>query len=640
MRPQDLSRFRTVARPHLHPDGHRVCFDVAQIDLDEDRYLRRVWLWDGEARPFTAGPGDSNARWSPGGSRLAFLRQPGKDPAQLAVMPAEGGEAEIITDFSLGVNGFEWSPGSDRIAVEATTWLSDWAELDDEERARKPRRVEHAVYRFDNQGWRHDRRTQVWLVDPSGGAEPERLTDGEADEIAPVWSPDGTRVALLTVLDDPKRMAPGTDILEVERASGAVTIRHRQGGWSALAYRPDDTLLAVGDVDPMAYPSLSTLWSIEADEPRDRTGHLDRSIWSFLLPPEMARPVWLEDGYLVGWEDSGRLGVVRMDAAGGCEPVIEGDRYVTGFAAAEDGSRIVFTATDPTNPGELYELTAEGERPLTTMNDEFRGSVPMYRPHHLRVTSDGVDIDVWVVLPDGAESVPVLLNIHGGPASQYGFSFFDEFQVYAGAGFGVVACNPRGSSGRGLKFLRAVVGEGWGEVDVADVAAALEGALAAHPRLDAARVGIMGGSYGGFLTAWMTGRDHGFASAVVERALINWESFAGTSDIAPHFSAWYLGAVPPGGRDVLGAVSPSTYADRITTPTLIIHSEEDFRCPIEQAEQLFMTLLRNGVDVSLLRFPGESHELSRSGKPRHRVERFDAILDWHRRYLGPGPESS
>ena len=236
-------------------------------------------------------------------------------------------------------------------------------------------------------------------------------------------------------------------------------------------------------------------------------------------------------------------------------------------------------------------------------------------------------------LPDGDESVPLLLNIHGGPASQYGTGFLDEFQVYAEAGYGVLACNPRGSSGRGNDFLQAVTRDGWGVVDLADVTAVVDAALERFPRLDADRMGIMGGSYGGFLTAWVTARDHRYKSAVVERALLSWPSFFGTSDIGWEFPKMYTGYDMPDSPGELWPMSPLSRAKDIVAPTLIVHSEGDYRCPIEQAEQLFTTLLRAGTTSEFLRFPGESHELSRSGSPLHRKERFEAILEWHDRHL-------
>lgn len=297
----------------------------------------------------------------------------------------------------------------------------------------------------------------------------------------------------------------------------------------------------------------------------------------------------------------------------------------------------LFVASAPTDPGEMYVWFDGEERTVTTLNEAFRSAVPLVEPETFRIISGGEEIDVWVYLPPGREPVPALVNIHGGPATQYGYAFFDEFQVYADAGFGVVACNPRGSAGRGVDFVRSVRAGGWGSVDLADVTAALDGALQRFPRLDATRLGVMGGSYGGFLTAWLIAHDHRYRSAVVERALLAWTSFSGTSDIGATFSRSYLDDELPDGFDRLWRASPLSVAHQITTPTLVVHSEEDIRCPIEQAEQLFMVLVKKGVGAEFLRFPGEGHDLSRSGRPRYRLERFEAILGWHRTHLASDP---
>lgn len=285
------------------------------------------------------------------------------------------------------------------------------------------------------------------------------------------------------------------------------------------------------------------------------------------------------------------------------------------------------TISVPIGPPELHVVDRDGLHALTALNVGVAAMVP---GRHFSVESEGNHIDAWVYLPEGEDSVPLLLNIHGGPASQYGLGFFDEFQVYAGAGYGVVACNPRGSSGRGLKFLQAVTGDGWGTVDVADVTAVVEEALRLYPRLDPTRIGVMGGSYGGFLAAWLTGQDRRYRSAVVERGCLAFPSFSGTSDIATTFPLLYLGE---DSWERMWEKSPLRLAEGVETPTLILHSEDDFRCPIEQGEQYFIALLERGVPTEMLRFPGEGHEMSRSGKPLHRKERLEAILDWHNRYL-------
>jgi dipeptidyl aminopeptidase/acylaminoacyl peptidase len=344
------------------------------------------------------------------------------------------------------------------------------------------------------------------------------------------------------------------------------------------------------------------------------------------------------DSFYSVLEDGGRIGVIRVHADGMVDHLIDGDRAVKGVTASADGSRLAFVASTPVDPGEVYLWDDGTERCLTTLNEVFRSEVQLVEPEHFRVVSGGTEIDAWALLPPGDETVPLLLNIHGGPASQYGFGFFDEFQVYAGAGYGVVAINPRGSSGYGTAHMQAVVGR-WHEdepPDIRDLRVAVDVAAASHPRLDTSRMGVMGGSYGGLITVRLLSLDARYRSAVAERGLYSWVSFAGTSDIGPWFDRLYLAAQLPEGADVMWQSSSLAHAHRIETPTLILHSESDFRTPVEQAEQLYVLLRRIGVDTELVRFPsGEGHELSRSGKPRHRRERFEIILDWHGRYLSP-----
>ena len=312
-------------------------------------------------------------------------------------------------------------------------------------------------------------------------------------------------------------------------------------------------------------------------------------------------------------EDAGTGGVAAVHPDGTVDHVIDGPQVVTEFSIAAGVS--AYVSKTPTDPGTLF-LSEDGEGSAVAHSSEL----DLVEAHHFTTISEGVEIDVWVFLPPGDVDVPTLLNIHGGPASQYGFGFFDEFQVYAAAGYGVVACNPRGSSGRGREFVRAVTHDGWGVVDVADVNAALEAALERYPRLDGERMGVMGGSYGGFLTSWIIGTDHRWKSAIVERGLLSYNSFAGTSDIGGSFPRFYAGADhgDPEAERIWAEKSPLTRADKTTTSTLVLHAENDFRCPIEQAERYFMALLKAGVKTEFVRFPGEGHEMSRSGKPRHR----------------------
>lgn len=640
MRPEDLGRYVSVSDPRIHPDGRRVAFVVSRMDLEADRYERSVWLWDGEeASRFTHGPADSRPRWSPDGSRLVFLRASGEegDPAQVAVMPAAGGEAEILTGFDLGAKEAEWSPDGSRLAVVGVQWLGEWADLDDEERLRTPRRIAAFGYRADDLGWRHDRSGRVHLVDPAApGGEPLPLTDGWVHDSSVAWRPDGAAIGFISARHETRYLDSGTQAWEVSVSGGDPRPLVEVGIWSHITYRGDGECFIGGLSDAWGYPDVAALWRLADGSPTRVTPDLDRS--PFPLTPSLAPagPQWLDDGgCLAVLEDAGRLRVVQIDPDGAVTDVVGGDRLVTGVSPRPDGSAFAFTVTAPTDPGELWWWEDGEERRLTDLNGDFRAEVRLVEPEHFRFEHDGVEIDAWVLLPEDDGPVPTLLNIHGGPAAQYGFGFFDEFQVYAGAGYAVVACNPRGSSGRGRDFVRVPVGR-WTEErppDLEDVLAALDAALARYPRLDAEQLGIMGGSYGGFMTVRVLAVDGRFRSAVPERGLYAFPSFAGTSDIGPRFPRLYLGDLEPGDVESLWKASPLAVAHRVRTPSLIIHSEADHRCPIEQGEQLFAVLVRQGVEAEMLRFPGGSHELSRSGKPRHRRERFEAILDWHRRHL-------
>lgn len=628
MTPEDLANIRIPGDPRISPDGSSTLFTVTQANLEEDRYDLTIWISDADgSRPLTEGPGDKTPRWSPDGQRVAFAHREDDDKAkfQAAVMSIEEGQLSEVSDFDGGVEAIEWSPDGSQLLVVAVTYTDEWAGLTDDERERRPRRITSVPYRFDNRGWIHDRRRHVWLLDPDGEQDARCLTPGDFDEEMAIWSPEGKTIAFTSDHDPARGLQSGNDAFEVDVETGDVTQVAPRGFWTYVSYRPDGSLHLLGNTNPV-YPVDSHLYRREADGSLiDLTGHLDRSSVSLSAGPALL--CWDNNDAIVGWEDSGRFGVARVTPDGDVDHIVDGDSVATGFDAHR--GRIVATIKTATSPGELFSFE-DGETQLTELNTDDSGYIA---PEHFTIDSDGHELDVWAFLPPGNEPVPLLLNIHGGPASQYGFGFFDEFQVYAGAGYGVIATNPRGSAGKGDEFREAVVGEAWGKVDLDDIRAVVSASLDRFPQLDENRMGLMGGSYGGFLTGWVTGHEDRWKSAVVERALISWTSFAGTSDIGGVFPQNYLEVAYPDGWQRWWEAGPLAIADRVTTPTLILHAEDDWRCPIEQGEQYFMALLRNGTPTEMIRFPGEGHEMSRSGKPVHRRERFDAILDWHGRYL-------
>lgn len=639
MRPDQLGDYRVPSDPQMHPDGLSVAFVVTQMDLDADRYVRRIWLWDGEtSRPLTTGPGDTRPRWSPDGGRLLFLRkgEGGDGRAQVAVLPLAGGEAGLVTGFALGVTEAEWSPDGTTVAVIASEWVPELADLGDDERARRPRRITEIPYRGDNLGWRADRETHLWLVDPAGESGARCLTPGEYTESSIAWHPDGAELAFVSRRHASRQVDPGSQIFTVELASGAVAEATAVGTWQLPTFDAFGVLHAVGEPDPWGFPRVPVLRRID-DGLTDLTGHLDRSVSTFSPVIAPAGPQWLADGSALSiLEDEGRVRVIRIGPDGTTSDLVGGDRVVTGASPRPDGSAFAFVATTPTDPGELWWWADGEERVLTDLNGDFRASTHLAAPQPFTIEHDGVTVAGWVYLPPGEETVPTLLNIHGGPATQYGYGFFDEFQVYVGAGYGVVAVNPRGSSGYGTDHVRAVV-ERWNDEmppDLADLLGAVDAAGAVAPRLDIDNVGIMGGSYGGLMTVRAIAADQRFRSAVAERGLYTWVSFAGTSDIGMWFGKAYTGVHPHESPDRLWWAGPLAHVPAITTPTLVVHSETDFRTPVEQGEQLFAALVHAGVETEMVRFgAGEGHELSRGGTPKHRVERFEIILDWHARHM-------
>jgi dipeptidyl aminopeptidase/acylaminoacyl peptidase len=667
VQPADLAHLVVPEDPQLHPDGQRVAFVRTEIDLDEDRYVRSVMVVrDGQPTAFTHGPSDSQPRWSPDGRMLAFLRKLDGDDEQpqVHVMSADGGEARPCTSFALGATAFAWSPDSSSLAVIGRRWVDELADLDADERARRPRRITSLPYRGDGAGWIHERHAELHLVTVDGTREAQLLAPGRHDRSAPAWHPDGSAIVFLARPDDARPTEPGSVPHVVDVDSGEVTALTAAGMWSAVHYDADGALWLTGLPDVFDWPGCRQVWRLQPDAGEDTglasvTGHLDLDVVPGAPSCATVGPRFVADGFVIAVEDRGTTGLLHVRTSGwdGSAPpattrLITGERCVTGFAVSSDldaggGGRLLATVADPAVPGDLIEIDAhdggfdaDGGRALTSYADTFRAQVAVGETRRLVVSRDGVELDVWAVLPDGFDdaapgSVPVLFNIHGGPTSQYGSYFFDEFQVGAGAGYLVVGTNPRGSSGRGNDWARAVVGA-WAEpdsVDTLDLEAIVDGVAAQFVQADTDRIGIMGGSYGGYATARLIARTSRYRAAIVERGLLHWESFSGTSDIGPYFDRMFLGTGVDDDPDVHTAASPVRTARAITTPTLVVHSDNDWRCPPEQGEQFFSALQRHGIPSAYVRFPGEGHELTRSGKPKHRIERFEIVLEWHDRWV-------
>jgi dipeptidyl aminopeptidase/acylaminoacyl peptidase len=653
MTPQELTRIRFISDPQLSPDGRQVAFVVTTLAADKDQYLANIWLVDtagGEPRRFTTGPKrDTKPRWSPDGTRLAFLAErDGHAKAQVYVMPAAGGEPTRLTTLPNGVMNHVWSPDGSRLALVSR--VGGWQEPDtEEERQRsKPARVIMALkYKANGEGFIYDRRPHIFVVSAAGG-EPQQLTDGDFADTDPAWSPDGTHLAFISARHEDRDYDNASDVWIISAHRGEPRrLTDTAGPVSSPAFAPDGrTMVYLGHRYPNESGRNTRVFTmpVAGGTPTCLTPELDRPCAPFFanMPPQ-----WSPDGQWISFavEDRGDIPIYRVRAHGGMPPerIITGERQVTGLSAACDGSLFTFTATDPVSPAEVFFCHADGtgERQLTDLNRDWKAEVALSRPERLCYERDGQQLDCWVMRPFGftaGKRYPALLNIHGGPHTQYGHNFFDEFQVYAGAGYVVIYTNPRGSQGYGEAFTRAVIGD-WGGGDFADVMAGLDEALHRFDCIDPERLGVLGGSYGGFLTSWTVGHTNRFKAACSERAVNNSYTLFGTSDIGHSFSESQSGYLPWDNMQWYVDHSPLTYAKDIATPVLIMHSESDLRCPMEQAEQLFVALKKQRKEVLFVRFPDEDHELSRAGKPRHRLERFRFILDWFARYLQPSGAS-
>jgi dipeptidyl aminopeptidase/acylaminoacyl peptidase len=645
MVPEDVFALTGVADPRLHPDRNRVAYVVWWIDAEDKEYRSAIWLasLDGSSPPrrLTAGvKRDSQPRWSPDGTRLAFVSSRGEEKAsgQIYVLPLEGGEAQKLTDLKEDPGEIAWSPDGTRIAFAARVRDDAYEEEDDRKRA--PRRFRRVSYKLDNVGWTGDRRQHLFVVAADGSGEPTQLTDGDFEHGSPSWSPDGSELAFISARDDDWDLELVSDVY-VTSADGAGEARKltdAKGTVDSVVWSPDGADLAVvytpGVLD---FPHHSQVGVVPAGggDIRILTAGLDRNCAP--LPP-VRSPAW-DDGRLVfGLEDAGNvhLYAVAADGNGDAELLVGGEQAVTGFDVAP--GRLVHSASTSTTLSELFV----GDERLTEVGDGFTGERGLTPPERFTARSaDGTEVDCWIVRPAGLEAgkkYPTLLSIHGGPFSQYSTGFFDEFQVYAGAGYAVVYSNPRGSSGYSEAWGRAIrgpsreVGPGWGTVDYEDLMAAVDTTIEQFEFVDPERLGVLGGSYGGYMTTWIVGHTKRFKAACSERAVNNLVSAYGSSDIFWAFAGMF-GSFLYDDFDAWVARSPATFAGDIETPLLVMHSENDLRCAIEQAEHLFITLRLARKDTELVRFPVEGHELSRSGSPTHRVQRFEVILDWFDRYL-------
>lgn len=670
---EDLLSLRWIADIAMSPDGRAVAYtQELAVGRPDGRdgpshvYHSHIWVVDtagGSPRQYTAGEQrDRRPSWSPDGSRLLFTSDRGapnaseqKRPGHLWVIPVTGGEAWRVTEAEHSPADAVWSPDGTRIAFAGKAALL-------EKPASDVKIISRMKHKFDGEGFWDDRYKHIFTLPASGGPA-RQITSGEFDHRQPAWSPDGERLAFVANRSEDADYTNVADVWVLTLATGEMRrVTAGLGPVSYPAWSPDGAIIAyLGHENACMGASNTMLWVVPADgsaPPRVLTRHYDRSLIHHLVTdmrahPHTGEPVWSPDGryVFVMTVDGGTTQLAAVEVStGSVRLMTHGSREIYGESYDAGRRRVAMAISDPATPGDIWTAMVDGldegnptipgasERRLTGANQALLNSMTLSAPE--RFTYRGADdwtIEGWVIPPVGLEPenrYPTILTIHGGPHSAYGEAFFFEFQLLAALGYAVVLTNPRGSQGYGQNFTAATRHD-WGGKDYGDIMDGLDAALARYPYLDRDRLGVGGGSYGGYMTNWVIGHTNRFKAAVTMRSISNCLSQWGSSDMAYFKGYLEFPGDPWESPAFYWERSPLAYVQNVTTPLLIEHSEGDLRCPIGEAEQLFTALKKQGKAVMFVRFPNETHDLSRNGQPQHRIERLRLIVDWFTRHIPP-----
>ena len=668
---EDLYKMQFLSRPRISPDGQRVAFVVTTIDERKHAYRSSVWVAPingDEARKFTFGPANaSNPSWSPDGRWLAFIseregevagkdeKKRGKGKPQIWLLPLEGGEARQLTFMEHGAATPIWSPDSKQILFSAEVGPPD-EETEEGKPLPKVHVIDRLWYRLDGVGYIYERRSHLFLTTIQGGT-PQQLTDGDWDDGEAAWSPDGSRVVFTSNRAEDRWRILGADLytlsIQNETAGALRCLTDGTLSCASPSWSPDGKTLAFLASYKVHSGGHAYLYSAAADSDKQEPTCLSKDFAGTCMDFTnsdmgdehlMPAPVWSVDGttlyVLASYHGASRLFALSAHGAGAHPPTLTpGDVHVRDFSVDAAKKNIALLVGDATRPQEIFTLdtaTQGGELHRTThFNDTLFSELTIVAPEYMPYKgADDWAIDGWILKPHDfkpAQKYPLIVEIHGGPQTQYGYGFFHEMQLLVAQGYVVLYTNPRGSCGYGYNFSFAVNGA-WGEKDSIDIMNGLT-TLVQRGYIDESRIGVTGGSYGGFMTNWLVSHYDTFKAAVTDRCVTNLASFFGSSDVGWDMGYDNLDTTPWENLEKYMHMSPMKYVQNIKVPLLIIHSEQDLRCPIEQAEQLFAALKWLGREVQLVRFEGQSHGLSRGGHPKSRLGRLRHIMGWFEKYL-------
>ncbi|MFE8700284.1 S9 family peptidase [Cytobacillus sp. FJAT-54145] len=652
----DLFKLKSVADPQLAANGKDLIYVETLISEEKNDYVSNLFYINvtekSKAVQWTFGEHRNHSpRWSPNGQQIAFVsNRSGKN--QIYVLNNNGGEAQPITNCVNGASNPVWSPDGTKLAFNVSLGkeedlYSKEEKKDEKNKKLTPLEVDKMKYKSDAVGFYNGKFKQVAIVDLVSG-EMELLTEGESDYHLQSWSPDGRHLAVTADLSEDLDFSFLNDLYLLDvQTKQLQKITNGTGYFGNATWSPNGKYIGlIGHEREFANATLSKIWvfDVEENELKCLTSDSELLVGDFAIGDFQQGTVspgllWSEDNnsfYFLA-TDHGNTVVYYGALSGELYPALLDQQHVYGLTTGGNVNTAVVAVSKPTLPGELFLLDVPtGDlQQLTFTNEAFTKEVKLAGVEEIEFKSkDDWDLHGWLMKPANyqeGEKYPLILEIHGGPHAMYANTYFHEFQTLAAQGYAVLFINPRGSHGYGQKFVDAVRGD-YGGRDYADLMEAVDYVLENFDFIDESRLGVTGGSYGGFMTNWIVGHTNRFKAAVTQRSISNWISFYGVSDIGYYFNEWQIKAELED-IETLWKHSPLKYVNEVETPLLILHSEKDYRCPIEQAEQLYIALKHRKKETKFVRFPESNHELSRSGKPNLRIDRLNYIANWFNEYI-------